>query len=706
MIDTIEQGDETTKSEKVVPVINRDISWLAFNERVLQEAADPTVPLFERLKFLGIFSNNLDEFYRVRFATIRRIVYYNIKTTEILGGTPKEILEQIRTITIGQRAWFGKIYDEILEGLAKEKVFMVNEAQLTSQQGKIVKAYFDESIRPVITPIMIDTLEELPVLTDKHIYLTVKLSNEDGRKKPRYAMIEVPSSQRPRFFVLPEDKEGNRFVMLLDDVIRYNLREIFYLFPFEKYEAYTLKWTKDAELDIDNDVSSSFIEQLSKSLKQRKVGNAVRFIYDQKIVPDLLQFIKSKLQFTTQDSVVAGGRYHNFKDFMGFPDLGLKHLKHKKVPPLNHRDLKPYTSIFTTLATKDTLLHLPYQSFHHITDLLREAAIDPRVKEISITLYRVARISAVVNALINAVRNGKKVTVVVELQARFDEENNIYWANKLQEEGAHIIHGVKNMKVHSKVLLIGRRERRKMVYYSSVGTGNFNEVTSKIYTDHTLLTSDPRVTQEVKRLFEFFDDNLNIVKYKYKHLIVSPFSLRKRMMRFIANEMKAAQEGKEAWIWLKVNGLIDYGMIKKLYKASQAGVKVRLIVRGVCSLIPGVPGLSENIEAISIVDKYLEHSRMFMFANDGEPKYYISSADWMTRNLDNRVEVTCPVYDPLLQQELRDIFELQWKDNMKARINNGPEGNTFRRTGVDEPRHRSQIEIYNYLKLKNQTPDK
>lgn len=702
MSNTTEEIPEEMTQAESAQVINREISWLAFNERVLQEAADPTVPLFERLKFLGIFSNNLDEFYRVRFATVRRIVFYNIKTTEILGGTPKEILEQIRTTTVGQRARFGKIYDEILEGLAKEKVFIINEKELTEEQGRVVGEYFDESIRPVITPIMIDTLDEMPVLTDKHIYLTVKLSNEDGRKKPRYAMIEVPTSVRPRFFVLPKDKDDNRYVMLLDDVIRYNLREIFYLFPFEKYEAYTLKLTKDAELDIDNDVSSSFMEQLSKSLKQRKMANTVRFIYDQKIAPDLLEFIKSKLQFTGQDSVVAGGRYHNFKDFMGFPDLGLKHLKHKKVPALNHCDLKPYKSTFSTISKKDALLHFPYQSFHHITDLLREAAIDPKVKEIYISLYRVARTSAVVNALINAVRNGKKVTVVVELQARFDEENNIYWANKLQEEGANIIHGVKHLKVHCKVLLIGRREKRKMVYYSSVGTGNYNETTAKIYTDHSLLTSDQRITREVKLLFNFFEDNLSLYGHKFKHLIVSPFALRKKMMRMITREMKSAAEGKEAWILLKVNGLIDYGMIKKLYQASQAGVKIRLIVRGVCSLIPGVPGLSDNIEAISIVDKYLEHSRLYLFANGGDPKYFISSADWMTRNLDNRVEVTCPVYDPELQQEIRDVFEIQWKDNVKARINNGPDGNTFKKLKPGEVSHRSQIEIYNYLKHKNE----
>lgn len=679
-----------------IPLINRELSWLAFNARVLQEAADSSVPLFERLKFLGIFSNNLDEFFRVRFATVRRIVQYNISTNEIRGGSPKEILQQIQEISSQQRAHFAVVYEKILEELSAAGVNIVNEHQLTETQGAYVKHFFDESVRPVITPLMIDTLTELPVLTDKHIYLAVKLSSP-GRSKIRYSLIEVPTNVRSRFVVLPSD-DGKKYIILLDDVIRYNLREIFYLFNYKQQKAYTIKLTKDAELDIDNDVSTSFIETLSKSIKQRKVANTVRFIYDRKMPEDLLDFLRAKLHFKTDDSVVAGGRYHNFKDFMNFPDLGMKHLKFKKLPALAHPDLKPYTSIFTTISKKDTLLHFPYQSFHHITDLLREAAIDPRVKEISISLYRVARVSAVVNALINAVRNGKKVTVVVELQARFDEENNIYWANRLQEEGAYIIHGVPTLKVHCKLVLITRKEKGRMVHYANVATGNYNENTSRVYTDESLLTSDPRITKEVHKLFEFFENNLKV--YKFKHLIVSPFSTRKKMVRFINREIKNAKDGKPAWIAIKVNGLIDPKMIGKLYDASKAGVKIRLIVRGVCSIIPGVEGLSENIEAISIVDKYLEHSRVYMFANGGEPSYYIGSADWMTRNLESRVEVVCPVYDKALQQELSDMFEIAWNDNVKARMNNGPDNNEYRRQTNEPAHYRSQAEIYNYLKQK------
>lgn len=679
-----------------VPLINRELSWLAFNARVLQEAADKSVPLFERLKFLGIFSNNLDEFFRVRFATVRRIVQYNIDTNEILGGSPKEILQQIQTLSSDQRARFAVIYDELLKELSEAGVNIINEHQLTPEQGVFVKNYFDESVRPVITPLMIDTLSELPVLTDKHIYLAVKLSSP-GRSKIRYSLIEVPTNVRSRFLVLPSP-DNQKYVILLDDVIRYNLREIFYLFNYKEQKAFTIKLTKDAELDIDNDVSTSFIETLSKSLKQRKAANTVRFIYDRKMPEDLLDFLRSKLHLKTDDSVVAGGRYHNFKDFISFPDLGMKHLKYKKLPALAHTDLKPYTSIFSTISQKDTLLHFPYQSFHHITDLLREAAIDPRVKEIRISLYRVARSSAVVNALINAVRNGKKVIVVVELQARFDEENNIYWANRLQEEGAHIIHGVPTLKVHCKLVLITRKEKGRLVHYANVATGNYNESTSRVYTDESLLTSDPRITKEVHRLFEFFANNLKV--YKFKHLLVSPFGTRKKMIRFINREVKNASAGKDAWIAIKVNGLIDPIMIKKLYEASQAGVKIRLIVRGVCSILPGVEGLSENIEVISIVDKYLEHSRVFMFANGGEPTYYIGSADWMTRNLDSRVEVVCPIYDPLLQKEIADMFEIAWNDNVKARINDGPGGNAYRTQTQEPVPYRSQAEIYNYLKQK------
>jgi polyphosphate kinase len=679
-------------------VINREISWLAFNERVLMEAADSTVPLIERLRFLGIFSNNQDEFFRVRFATIKRIVHFNIKNSGILGGTPVEILQQIRDVTRKHRFLFEETYAQIRNELEKENIYFVNEKDLTKEQGIAVKQYFDDKVRPVITPIMVDQLNEWPVFNERHIYLAVKMTNTEQPTKAKYALIEVPTNVRSRFFVLPE-VDGKKYIMLLDDVIRYNLRQIFYLFEMDDLNAYTIKFTKDAELDIDNDVSSSFIDQLAKGLKKRQVATTVRFIYDEEIPADFLEFLRGKLNLSADDSVVAGGRYHNFKDFIDFPDLGLKHLRYKRIQPLTHKYLKPYTSIIQTIAKKDTLLHLPYQSFHHVTDFLQEAAIDPKVTEIYITLYRVARSSAVANALINALRNGKKVTVVVELQARFDEENNIYWANRLQEEGANLIAGVKTLKVHSKMLLVKRKDKGKETLYANIATGNYNENTAKLYTDKSFFTADPQITREVAKLFEFFENNLKI--FRYKHLLVSPFFLRRRLYEMINNEIKLAKRGKPGLIWIKVNGLIDFAMIQKLYEASRAGVKIRLIVRGVCALIPGVKGMSENIEAISVVDKFLEHSRIYIFGNDGAPKHYISSADLMTRNLDHRIEVACPIYDLTLQKELHDIFDLQWKDNTKARLHNGAQSHQYKKKGRGQKSTREQEDIYNYLKVRH-----
>ena len=444
-------------------VINREISWLSFNERVLQEAADPTVPLLERLRFMGIFSNNLDEFFRVRFATIKRIVKYKVDTDLVLGGSPKEVLNQIKQVALNQRTQFAKIYNQILLDLEKEHIYILNERNLSKTQGEYVKAYFRDKVQPNLTPLMIDALPGFPTLNDHHIYLAVKCSNrkdKKDKKKTRYSLIELPTNVCPRFLVLPA--EGNRHcIILLDDIVRYNLKEIFYLFEYDKYEAYTIKVTRDAELDLDNDVTTSFIDKLARSIRKREVAKPVRLVYDEEIPKDLLKYLLKKIRITAHDSIIPGARYHNFKDFIDFPNLGLNQLQNPVLPPVAHKMLKPYTSTFISITHKDALLHFPYQSFHHITDLLREAAIDPKVKEINITLYRVAKDSAIVNALINAARNGKEVRVVVELQARFDEERNIHFAEKLAEAGAKIIYGVKGLKVHGKLCLIGRKEKGK-----------------------------------------------------------------------------------------------------------------------------------------------------------------------------------------------------------------------------------------------------
>src|SRR6185436_16134098 len=591
-------------------LINREISWLSFNERVLQEANDPAVPLIERMRFLGIFSSNRDEFFRVRVATLRRMQKIGSKVKNILGEDPKMLLNKILLKTSEQQDRFEGAYQTILKELELHNIFMINEKQLTEDQGQFVREYFHEHVFPALVPIMLDQAPQFPWLKDRAIYLAIKLNRID--KKNKYALVEIPTDKISRFLVLPKE---NKYIMLLDDVIRYCLRDIFYSFNFETAEAYTIKLTRDAELDIEQDVSKSLVKKISESIKRRKKGDPVRLEYDETIAPDILKFITKRLRFLRDENTVSGGRYHNFIDFINFPNIGKSELKYKFPPALSHPDLKKDHSILKVIRRKDILLTYPYQSFHHIIDVLREASIDPKVKSISITLYRVARNSNIVNALINAVKNGKQVTAVVELQARFDEERNIYWSNRLQEEGAKVIYGVPGLKVHTKLFLITREENGHNHYYAHLGTGNFNEDTAKVYCDHSLLTYDKRITQDVAQIFNFYTDNYKTGHYNY--LLVAPFFMRKKLVSLIEKEIKHAREGKEAWIFLKMNSLVDEELVSKIYEASRCGVKVRLIIRGICALVPGVAGISENIEAISIVDKYLEHSRVFIFCNKG-----------------------------------------------------------------------------------------
>lgn len=681
--------------KKGLPIINRELSWLSFNERVLQEAEDLTVPLIERIKFLGIFSNNRDEFFRVRVGTLKRMVRLGKKAKATVGEEPAILLNKIQKNVIEKEVKFARIYQSLMKELESHNIFMTNEQKLSPSQGKFVREFFHENVMPSLVPVMLNSSPRFPYLKDKSIYLAIKLMRKE--KKTRYALIEVPTAVMPRFVVLPEEN-GKKYIMILDDVIRYCLSDIFSIFDFDVIEAYTIKLTRDAELDIDADISKSLIEKISKSVKKRKIGQPVRFVYDSEMPPDLLNYLMKQIKVINQDGIIAGGRYHNFKDFMNFPDLGNKDLLYKKIQPLPHPDLKQGVSIFKILRKKDVMLHYPYQSFSMVLTMLREASIDPKVTSISLTLYRAAKNSNVVNTLINAVKNGKQVTVVVELQARFDEENNIYWANKLQEEGAKVIFGVPNIKVHSKLFLINRKENGKMVQYAHVGTGNFNESTAKIYTDKSLLTGDKRITAEVQALFDFYEDNLKITTYK--NLLVSPFSMRKRWLQLIEKEIHNAKNGKEAFIILKMNSLTDNEMITKLYQASQAGVQIKLIIRGICSLVTDLPGYSENIQAISIVDRFLEHARVFIFCNGGDEKYFISSADWMTRNLDHRSEVAVPIFNKEIQRQMRDIIEIQLRDNTKARLINRKQDNKYK-TGNGKFKVRAQEDIYKYLSQEN-----
>ncbi len=683
-----------TENPKPRKSVNREISWLSFNERVLQEAEDATVPLIERIRFLGIYSNNQDEFFRVRVATLRRIARLDQKIKDF-GGNPNKVLDQIQDIVLRQQVRFDNTFVALMRELRGEGIHLINENELTPSQGAWVRNYFLEEVRLNLFPIMIDTIKEFPTLRDTSIYLAVRLLNKAQPSATRYAIIEIPDNL-PRFIVLPE-RGGKQYIILLDDIIRYNLDAIFYIFPHDKAEAYTIKFTRDAELDIDNDATLGYMTALEQSLKRRKHADPVRLTYDQGMPRIFLEYLIRKMKLSAdEDAIIPGARYHNFKDFMKFPHLGRRDLLHSRPEPLSHPDLPLGRSIYSVLRERDIMLHFPYQSFHYLIDFLREAAINPKVQQIHMTLYRAAENSAIIRALINAARNGVDVTVVVELQARFDEEANIYWANRMQEEGIKVIFGVNQLKVHAKLCLIRRVEGGKVRDYAFVGTGNFNENTARVYTDCCLLTTDERIAREVASVFHFFERNYRLSKYK--ELLVAPFYLRSRVMRLINREIVHARAGKEAWLFFKMNSLVDKKMVRKLCEASQAGVKIRLIVRGICSLVPGVPGLSENIEAISIVDKYLEHSRVYAFAGGGQPAWFIGSADLMTRNLDYRVEALVPIHDERLQTQLRDILEIQWRDNVKARYLDRDLSNIHRERAEGEPAWRSQKLTYAYFR--------
>ena len=515
------------------------------------------------------------------------------------------------------------------------------------------------------------------------------------KEKIQYALIELPATL-DRFIELPQIGDKH-YIIMLDDVIRFCLHKIFNIFNYESLTANMIKITRDAELDIDDDLSKSFIEKLSTSIEDRRKGEPVRFVYDKMIDKDTLQFLLEKMGIMKTDSVIPGGRYHNRRDFMNFPSLGRKDLTYASIQPLPVQGLTSEESLLKKIAEKDYLQYTPYHTFSNIIWFLREAALDPKVKSVKITIYRLAKNSQVVNSLINAVKNGKQVTVQIELQARFDEESNIRYAEQLKAEGVKIIFGVRGLKVHSKICVIERKEGKELKRYGFISTGNFNETTAKIYTDYTLFTANQEILKEVNKVFNFFDANYNV--QKFKHLIVSPHYTKKQLKHLIDEEIKNAKAGKEAYIKLKMNNITSYKMIDKLYEASRAGVKIQMIVRGICCLVPGIEGMSENIEIISIVDKFLEHPRLFIFANGGNPKVYISSADWMTRNISFRVEVGCPIYDKAIQQELIDTFEISWADNVKARIINEAQDNTYRPHTT--PPLRSQVALYEYYQHKN-----
>ena len=679
------------KTTRNYTYINRELSWLQFNGRVLQEASDENVPLIERLRFLGIFSNNLDEFFKVRYATVKRIDEAGKGGKNQLGGIKaSDLLEIITKIVIKQQSESLSILSNIHSKLKNEDIHIINETQITSNQKNFIKNYFIQHVSPALVTIILNDEIRIPNLNDSAAYLAINMSLENGGKQ--YALIEI-SKNIDRFVVLP--KEGNKnSIILLDDLLRYCLDDIFNIFDYKTISAHMIKITRDAELDLESDLSKSFMEKISDSVKDRQDGEPVRFVYDKTIDHETLSFLMGKMGIESSDSIIPGGRYHNRRDYMSFPSLGRTDLLYNKIVPLQVKGLSLKTSIFEAIAKKDYLQYTPYHTFAYTVKFLREAALDPKVKTIKITIYRLAQISHVASSLINAAINGKKVTVSMEIQARFDEQANIDYAEQMQRVGIKLIFGVQGLKVHSKMCLIEREENNKLVRYGFISTGNFNESTAKIYTDYTLFTANQKILKDINKVFNFFSVNYKV--YRFKHIITSPHYTLNAFFNLIDTEIKNKKEGKPAYIRLKMNSISSYKMINKLYEASNAGVKIDMIVRGICCLVPGVKGMSENIKVISIIDKFLEHTRLYVFCNDNNPKVYISSADWMTRNIENRVEVSCPIYDIELKEELIEAFNICWKDNVKSRILDKEQTNNYKQN--KNKKVRAQFETYNYYK--------
>jgi polyphosphate kinase len=696
-------SDSKAKSGKMMPspkggmspqeeFFNRELSWLSFNERVLQEAEDEQVPPVERMRFLGIFSNNLDEFFRVRVAALRRMALLGKRTTTTLGFGVEETVTGITERVIDLQSRFNQAFGEVEGQLAEQGIDLMDEGQLDEEQWTFVRDHFDRKVRPQLVPILISDVG-VPELRDGTVYHVIQLEG-DVSKRARFALLELPD-HLDRFVVLPA-KAGRQGILFLDDVVRVGLPRLFSTFQPTAVSAFAIKVTRDAEIDMDDDLSKSLLEKMRKGIAKRKHGDYVRFLYDHTMPAELLKFLIRKLGVIDEANIIPGGRYHNRRDLMDFPDLDLPDLTFGKMRPLPHRHLQGKPSIFEEVAKRDILLHYPYHAFSQLVDMLREAAIDPKVTAIRINLYRVAKNSHIINALTSAALNGKEVQVVIELHARFDERNNIKVTQALQEAGIQVIFGVAGLKTHSKLLLITRKEGRQERHYAHVGTGNFNESTAGVFSDLALLTADKRVAGEVERLFQFFEHNYQ--RGVFRHLIVSPYSTRRRFSQMIDREITEAKAGRKAWMILKCNNLTDAGMIRKLYAASQAGVDIKLIVRGACALKAGVRGLSDRIEAFSVVGRFLEHARVVAFGAGGKPEFYISSADWMTRNLDRRIEVSVPIYDETLQAEISAVLDFQLKDNVKSRKLDKKQRNRYVSCPDGAPRVDSHKSTYAYYK--------
>ena len=681
--------------------IARDISWLSFNGRVLQEANDPSVPLNERIRFLGIFSNNLDEFFRVRVATLKRMAEFSDKKGNIqnidLIESPQVVLDEIQRIVLRQQNEFNRIWQNLNKELKTNKIFLIDDKKLNPEQKVFVKNYFDEVVRPYIIPLMIENVPELPYLRDKSLYLAIVMGNKSNAYDQKFSLIEIPSRSVGRFIELPS-KTGTSNIILLEDLIRFNLPIIFSHFKYNKFEAHVFKITKDAEIDLDQEIGINFIDKISKGIKNRRKGKPVRFVYEKEMNAEMLEYLIKKLNLTRKSTIIPGGHIHNFRHFMDFPNV--IPIKNKRPSPLMHPAFKKKELVSEMVLKKDIMLHFPYHAYDPVIDMLREAAMDDNVLNIKITAYRLASNSKVINALINAARNGKQVTVFLELKARFDEEANLEWKSILEEEGVRVLVGVPNKKVHAKLCVIQKRVAGKLIKYGFISTGNLNEKTAKVYADHCLLTANKQLMNEASRIFVYLENWQQGDKpiVKMQHLLVTPINMRNSIIKLIENEINFAKQGKMAKIIIKLNSLTDITLIDHLYKAIKANVEVHLIIRGILTLKTNNEKGNKKLNAISIVDQYLEHARVMIFHNKGNEKVYISSADWMVRNLDHRIEVAAPIFDATIKKELIDIINIQLKDNQKARILDADLLNKY--VPLVGEKYKSQEQTYNYLKGK------
>ncbi|MBX2921304.1 MAG: polyphosphate kinase 1 [Chitinophagaceae bacterium] len=682
-------------------MITRDISWLAFNARVLQEAADNTVPLKERIKFLGIFSNNLDEFFRVRVAALKRMLELGKKARMHLEQEPQKILDQIQSIVLEQQNEFDRIWKNISGELKRQNIHLITEKQLNREQQKFVRTFFDEEVASSVIPLMIESIEHFPYLREKAILLAVVMSKKDSAYKKKYALVEVPTRLMSRFVILPS-QAGQHYIILLEDVIRFCLPQIFSFLGYDKYTAHVFKVTRDAEFDLDTDLSIPYTQKIAKGIKTRKRGKPVRFVYDKQMDSGILEYLIKRLHLKRKDAIIPGGRIHNFRHFMDFPDsvFAQKSVRRK---PLVHPALKNTNRVTEVILEKDIMLHFPYQSFNPVISLLREAATDPDVMEIKITAYRLAPASKIINALINAKRNGKKVIVMLELRARFDEEANLEWKERLEDEGIIVLTGVPNMKIHAKICVIKKRQGTKAIEYGFVSTGNLNEKTATIYGDHCLLTSNRNIMLDINRVFNYLLQPKTGAPFlkACQTLLVSPVYMRRKLIALVNQEIKNARNKKPAGIVLKLNSLSDEGFINKLYEAAAAGVDIKMVVRGIFCMYTENKKFKKEVRAVSIVDEYLEHARVLVFQSGGKEKVFISSADLMVRNLDHRIEAAVQVTDPAICKELKDILQIQLKDNVKARILDNELSNTY--VTSKGRKVRSQIETYQYLHHKAYT---